>query len=133
MAIGLHFSVTVLSTHTAAAQSPLRRTVHHDLIAEQANLGVALDIDGFVFAEFGSGGDEQGAVVYVSVDVNAPVVDGNGKPVGSHGRLEGTDGRMVLVSGLRVGTRGGVVGAGFEQEQSEGTENSFSVSSVFSC
>jgi len=92
-----------------------------------------LDIDGFVFAEFGSGGDEQGAVVYVSVDVNAPVVDGNGKPVGSHGRLEGTDGRMVLVSGLRVGTRGGVVGAGFEQEQSEGTENSFSVSSVFSC
>src|SRR5438132_11152656 len=27
-----------------------RRAVHHDLIAEQANLGVALDIDGFVFA-----------------------------------------------------------------------------------
>src|SRR5205809_504931 len=24
----------------------LRRTIHHDLIAEQANLGVALDIDG---------------------------------------------------------------------------------------
>ena len=37
------------------------RAVYHDLIAEQANLGVALDIDGFVFAQFGFGGDEQGA------------------------------------------------------------------------
>src|SRR5205823_2819419 len=42
-----------------------RRAVHYDFIAEQANLGVALDIDGFVFAQFGFGGDEQRAVVYV--------------------------------------------------------------------
>ncbi len=68
-----------------------------------------------------------------SVGVNAPVICANGKPVGSDGRLEGTDGRMVLASGLRVGTREGVVVAGFEQEQTEGTENSFSVSSVLSC
>src|SRR6266481_2685586 len=39
--------------------------VHHDFIAEQTNLGVALDIDGFVFAQFGFGGDEQGSVIYV--------------------------------------------------------------------
>jgi hypothetical protein len=26
-----------------------RRAVHHDLVAEQADLGVAHDIDGFVF------------------------------------------------------------------------------------
>jgi hypothetical protein len=42
-----------------------RRTVYHDLIAEQPNLGVALDIDGIVFTEFGFGGDEQWAVVYI--------------------------------------------------------------------
>jgi len=41
------------------------RTVYHDLIAEQANLGVALDIDGFAFAWLGFGGDEQGAVINV--------------------------------------------------------------------
>jgi hypothetical protein len=68
-----------------------------------------------------------------SVEANEPVVCANGKPVGSHGRLEGTDGRMVLASGPRVGTHEGVVGAGFEQEQTGGTENSFSVSSVLSC
>jgi hypothetical protein len=27
------------------------RAVYHDLVAEQTNLGVALDIDGFVFAQ----------------------------------------------------------------------------------
>src|SRR6266567_4303421 len=31
----------------------LRCAVHNDLVAEQTNLGVALDIDGFVFAQFG--------------------------------------------------------------------------------
>jgi len=42
-----------------------RRALYHDLIAEQANLGVALDVDGFVFAQFGFGGDEQRSVIYV--------------------------------------------------------------------
>ncbi len=32
------------------------RAVYHDLIAEQTNLGVALDIDGFIVAQFGFGG-----------------------------------------------------------------------------
>ena len=49
----------------------LGRAVHHDFIAEQTNLGVALDIDGFVFAqpareslsEFGFADGEQGARV----------------------------------------------------------------------
>ena len=30
-----------------------RCTVHHDLVAEQANFGVALDIHAFALAQFG--------------------------------------------------------------------------------
>ena len=54
------------------------RAVHHDLIAEQTNLGVALDIDGFVFAQFGFGGDEQGVVVanYTAAGGHARVAPG---------------------------------------------------------
>ena len=39
-----------------------RRAVDHDLIAEQANLLVVQDIHGFVFAQFGLAGGEQGSV-----------------------------------------------------------------------
>ncbi len=41
------------------------RTVYHDLIAEQADLRVVRDVHVLVFAQFGFGGEEQGAVVYV--------------------------------------------------------------------
>src|SRR2546429_9458268 len=87
--------------------SALRRTVHHDLIAEQADLGVAQDINGFVFAQFGFAEGEQGAVRNV----------GRGGVAGEEDEI-------------RV-----AVGPGFEQEETERTEIlfSFSVSSVCSC
>ena len=85
----------------------LRRAVYHDFVAEQANLGVALDIDGFVFAQFGVGGDEQGSVIYVRA-----------------GGVAGEEDEIRVA-----------VGPGFKQEGTEGTEIllSFSVSSVCSC
>src|SRR5438445_9289945 len=82
-----------------------RRAVPHDPVAEQANLGVASDIDGFVFAQFGFGGDEQGSVIYV--------------------RAGGVAGEEDEI--------GVAVAPGFEQEGTERTEISFSVTSVCSC
>src|SRR6266705_4829349 len=58
-------SKTVNGNASNVIVPPSRRTIHHDLIAEQADLGVAQDIDGFVFSQFGFGGEEQRAGVNV--------------------------------------------------------------------
>src|SRR6266702_291610 len=106
-----------------------RSAVYHDFIAEQANLGVALDIDGFVFAQFGFGGDEQGAVIYVRTGGVAGEEDEIGVAVALGVDVHALADALVEVQFDHA------AGPGFEQEETEGTEIliSTSVSSVCSC
>src|SRR6266705_5612495 len=104
-----------------------RRAVHHNLIAEQANLGVALDIDGFVFAQFGFGGDEQGSVIYVWAGGVAGEEDEIGVAVALGVDVHAVADALVEVQFDHA------AGPGFGQEETERTEIFFSVSSVCSC
>src|SRR5258708_8810075 len=114
----------------------LRRAIHHDLVAEQANFGVALDIDGFVFAQFGLGGDEQRAVVYVVRPSSVRLGEGRGGVAGEENEIApkafGVHVHAVADALVEV-QFDHVAGPRFEQERTERTENSFSVSSVCSC